>query len=120
MEETSTLPLPDAFLDFLKQNGLDPSIYTATDSTPRYIRLKPGYEDFLEEIETDIRCKLERVCWLPNFYYLPPDVRIASSKAYQEGKIYGIDAASGAAVTALDISVGDHVLDLCAAPVRAL
>lgn len=31
-------------------------------------------------------------------------------------QIYGIDAASGAAVTALDISVGDHVLDLCAAP----
>ncbi|OIT33412.1 PREDICTED: uncharacterized protein LOC109206049 [Nicotiana attenuata] len=116
VEEISTLPLPEAFLDFLKQNGLDPSIYSATDSTPRYIRLKPCYESFLEEIEADIRCKLERVCWLPNFYHLPPDVRIASSKAYQEGKIYGIDAASGAAVTALDISVGDHVLDLCAAP----
>ncbi|XP_047266731.1 uncharacterized protein LOC107868193 isoform X2 [Capsicum annuum] len=116
VEETPSLPLPDAFLNFLNQHGLDPSIYTATDSVPRYIRLKPGYSDCLEEIETDIRCKLERVCWLPNFYHLPPDVRIASSKAYQEGKIYGIDAASGAAVSALDISVGDHVLDLCAAP----
>lgn len=31
-------------------------------------------------------------------------------------QIYGIDAASGAAVLALDISAGDHVLDLCAAP----
>ncbi|KAK0599279.1 hypothetical protein LWI29_003889 [Acer saccharum] len=31
-------------------------------------------------------------------------------------KIYGIDTASGAAVSALDGSVGDHVLDLCAAP----
>lgn len=31
-------------------------------------------------------------------------------------QIYGIDAASGAAVSALDISQGDHVLDLCAAP----
>ena len=31
-------------------------------------------------------------------------------------QIYGIDAASGAAVFALDISAGDHVLDLCAAP----
>ncbi|PHT49945.1 hypothetical protein CQW23_09692 [Capsicum baccatum] len=116
VEETPSLPLPAAFLNFLNQHGLDPSIYTATDSVPRYIRLKPGYADCLEEIETDIRCKLERVCWLPNFYHLPPDVRIASSKAYQEGKIYGIDAASGAAVSALDISVGDHVLDLCAAP----
>lgn len=33
-----------------------------------------------------------------------------------EFQIYGIDAASGAAVSALDISAGDHVLDLCAAP----
>jgi 16S rRNA C967 or C1407 C5-methylase (RsmB/RsmF family) len=31
-------------------------------------------------------------------------------------QIYGIDAASGAAVIALGISAGDHVLDLCAAP----
>ena len=38
MEESSKLALPDAFLDFLKVNGLDPSIYTASDSTPRYIR----------------------------------------------------------------------------------
>ncbi|TXG66270.1 hypothetical protein EZV62_007545 [Acer yangbiense] len=38
---------------------------------------------------------------------------------YDQGiitKIYGIDAASGAALSALDVSVGDHVLDLCAAP----
>lgn len=32
------LPLPDAFIEFLNENGLDPSIYIATDSTPRYIR----------------------------------------------------------------------------------
>lgn len=31
-------------------------------------------------------------------------------------QIYGIDAASGAAVSALNISAGDQVLDLCAAP----
>jgi hypothetical protein len=31
-------------------------------------------------------------------------------------QVYGMDAASGAAVEALDLSPGDHVLDLCAAP----
>ncbi|KAL6993060.1 hypothetical protein U1Q18_011180 [Sarracenia purpurea var. burkii] len=31
-------------------------------------------------------------------------------------QIYEIDAASGAAVSALNISLGDHVLDLCASP----
>ncbi|GKV41447.1 hypothetical protein SLEP1_g48982 [Rubroshorea leprosula] len=79
-------------------------------------RLKPGYEARIQEIEAEINCKLEKVDWLPGFYALPPEVQIANSKAYQEGKIYGIDAASGAAVSALNISVGDHVLDLCAAP----
>ncbi|KAM1156173.1 hypothetical protein EV2_027666 [Malus domestica] len=116
-EEAASKPaLPDAFLDFLKENGLDPSIYSESQSTPRYIRLKPGFEDRIEEIEAEIKCKLEEVEWLPGFYALPPDVQIANSNAYREGKIYGIDAASGAAVSALSISAGDHVLDLCAAP----
>ncbi|KAG8386797.1 hypothetical protein BUALT_Bualt03G0186200 [Buddleja alternifolia] len=90
------------------------------DNSPVLGRLKPGSEVDLAEIEEDIKCKLKEVCWLPNFYYLPPDRRIAGTKAYQEGKIYGIDAASGAAVLALDVSPGDHVLDLCAAPGNVL
>lgn len=32
------LPLPEKFVDFLNDNGLDPSIYTFSDSIPRYIR----------------------------------------------------------------------------------
>lgn len=50
-------------------------------------RLKPGCKLELEDIEAEIKCKLEEVSWLPDFYYLPPDVRIASTKAYQEGKV---------------------------------
>lgn len=116
VELPSNLALPDAFIDFLNKNQLDPSIYTTSDPTPRYVRLKPGCEGDIEEIETQVECKLEKVDWLPGFYSLSPHVQIANSKAYQQGKIYGIDAASGAAVSALDISLGDHVLDLCAAP----
>lgn len=116
MEEMSNLPLPDAFLDFLKENDIDPSFYTARNSTPRYIRLKPGHEEHLEELEAEIDFKPERVAWLPDFFSLPSHIHIANSRAYQQGKIYGIDAASGAAVLALNISFGDHVLDLCAAP----
>ncbi|XP_076918816.1 uncharacterized protein LOC143579372 isoform X2 [Bidens hawaiensis] len=118
---SSNLPLPDAFVEFLKHNGIDPCIYNYNynynaDFLPRYLRLKPGCEEQIETIEADIKCKLEKVEWLPNFYSLPPDIQIASSISYQKGKIYGIDAASGAAVSALNISTGDHVLDLCAAP----
>ncbi|KAB2036543.1 hypothetical protein ES319_D03G008700v1 [Gossypium barbadense] len=116
MEEPSKSPLPEAFLRFLQANGIDPSIYIASDSTPRYLRLKPGNEAEIEGIEAEIKCKLEKVNWLPGFYSLRPDILIANSKSYLDGKIYGIDAASGAAVSVLNISPGDHVLDLCAAP----
>ncbi|CBI17362.3 unnamed protein product, partial [Vitis vinifera] len=118
MEEASAIGLPEAFLDFLKENGVDPSIYTTADSTPRYIRLKPGSisEAQIQQLEAEFKSKLEKVGWLPNFYSLPPQIHIANSMAYKEGKIYGIDAASGAAVSALNVSEGDHVLDLCAAP----
>ncbi|KQJ94967.1 hypothetical protein BRADI_3g14400v3 [Brachypodium distachyon] len=70
----------------------------------------------VSEIESELKCELWKVPWLPNFYAIPPEVQIAGSKAYQQGKIYGIDAASGAAILALDVQPGDHVLDLCAAP----
>ncbi|GAB2279460.1 hypothetical protein Dimus_014099 [Dionaea muscipula] len=113
---TSDLPLPESFVNFLKENGLNPAIYTACDTLPRYVRLKPRCDDQVEEIESEINCKLSEVSWLPNFYSLPPHVQIASTEAYRRGKIYGIDASSGAAVMALNISPGDHVLDLCAAP----
>ncbi|KAL6857240.1 hypothetical protein ACP4OV_018622 [Aristida adscensionis] len=110
------LPLPAAFLEFLSENGLDPAVYSMAATIPRYIRLKPGMESQTAEIEDELNCRLEKVSWLPGFYALPPEIQIAGSKAYQQGKIYGIDAASGAAILALDVQPGDHVLDLCAAP----
>ncbi|ERM99195.1 uncharacterized protein LOC18427225 isoform X2 [Amborella trichopoda] len=113
---TVNLPLPDAYLDFLKRNGLDPSIYDDLESLPRYVRLKPGVESQLGEIEAEIGRRLEKVVWLPGFFALPPHIHIASSNPYRQGKLYGMDAASGAAVAALNIVPGDHVLDLCAAP----
>ncbi|KAK9713230.1 hypothetical protein RND81_06G013200 [Saponaria officinalis] len=116
MNTVENSPLPESFINFLNENGLDPSIYNSADNLPRYIRLKPGYEENLKDIEDELGYQLTQVGWLSNFYSLPPHVHIANSKAYQQGKVYGIDAASGAAVSALNITPGDHVLDLCAAP----
>ncbi|KAI4327746.1 hypothetical protein L6164_020172 [Bauhinia variegata] len=87
MEDAEKLPLPRAFLDFLKENELDPSIYTAIDSIPRYIRLKPGCEAYIEEVQAEMKCKLRKEDWLAGFYSSPPDIQIASSKAYREGKM---------------------------------
>ncbi|XP_047073703.1 rRNA (cytosine-C(5))-methyltransferase NOP2C-like [Lolium rigidum] len=116
-QPAAPLPLPAAFLEFLGENGLDPMLYSMADTIPRYIRLKPGTESrMVTEVETELKCDLAKVSWLPDFYAIPPEIQIAGSKAYQQGKIYGIDAASGAAILALDVQPGDHVLDLCAAP----
>ncbi|KAJ0980731.1 hypothetical protein J5N97_008986 [Dioscorea zingiberensis] len=115
-EQPPAPPLPRAFLDFLEENGLDPSIYSKGDTIPRYIRLKPGCEIWVPGIEAELGCELKRVDWLPGFYAVPPQIKIASSESYKSGKIYGMDAASGAAVLALGVSEGDHVLDLCTAP----
>lgn len=41
---------------------------------------------------------------------------IASTPSYTSGKLYGIDISSAAAVVALGVEAGDHVLDLCCAP----
>lgn len=54
--------------------------------------------------------------WLVGFYSLPDSVGIAACDAYKQGRLYGVDAASGAAVMALAPKPGEHVLDLCAAP----
>ncbi|KAF5753049.1 hypothetical protein HS088_TW01G00967 [Tripterygium wilfordii] len=86
MDKVSELPLPEDFLDFVEANGLDPSIYAAGDCIPRYVRLKLGREAHVEEIEAEIKCKLEKVGWLPGFYPLPTDIQIANTKAYKEGK----------------------------------
>ena len=56
--------------------------------------MKPGSEAELEEIEAEIKCKLEKVNWLPGFYSLPPDIQIANSKAYRDGKVRNIASIS--------------------------
>jgi hypothetical protein len=53
-------------------------------------RLKPGMESQITEIESELKCVLEKVSWLPGFYAIPPEIQIAGSKAYQQGKARGI------------------------------
>jgi hypothetical protein len=39
------------------------------------------------EIETELKCDLAKVSWLPDFYAIPPEIQIAGSNAYQQGKV---------------------------------
>eukprot|EP00959_Pyramimonas_sp_CCMP1952_P032355 679218-Pyramimonas_sp.AAC.1 len=111
------MELHKSFQSFLESNGLDASIYEKCESIPRYIRINPRIPDTaVSDLEVQLGTGLNKVDWLPHFYSFPDSVSIAGSDAYKTGRIYGIDAASGAAVIALDPKPGHHVLDLCTAP----
>ncbi len=49
-------------------------------------------------------------------WVLPASFRLAQFGPYRAGRVYGMDAASAAAVWALDPQPGEHILDLCCAP----
>lgn len=63
----------------------------------------------------------EPLPWCPphdphRVWALPAAFRLAPWPPYRAGRVYGMDAASAAAVWALGPQPGEHVLDLCCAP----
>ena len=107
------------FLAFLKENGLDEKEFsTNTKGLPRYVRVNPygNAKNAAARISNTKEC--EKIEWLPGceVYAMPGHIKISSMESYKNGDIYGIDAASCAAVFALNPSPGDHVLDLCTSP----
>jgi len=123
--ELGAFPAP--FAAFLKREGVDPGVFDAV--LPRYVRLGPsaglggagGDEGMAvaEELGTTAAA-VTPVRWLPphyRFYAVEGEgVGIAHTPAYRAGDLYGIDAASGAAVAALGVAVHEHVLEICCAP----
>jgi len=111
--------LPPKFIKFLEENHLDRTIFDQIGNIPRFVRLKTG-KTSVEALEKEF----EGVEFfegftetpLPDFLELSSKVKIKPTKAFQEGRIYGIDIASGVAVRALDPKVGENILDLCCAP----
>ncbi|CAK4081625.1 unnamed protein product [Aphanomyces euteiches] len=109
------LELPAAFVDFLNEHEIDPHVYDVDPSAmPRYFRTKD--ESVTKEELRKHFDQVERVPWLRCFYAISSSVSLATSELYVGGKIYGMEASSGFAVTVLDPQPGDHVLDLCCAP----
>ncbi len=108
---------PPAFVAFLAANDVHPANYETAD-VPRYVRLSPRAPATLDAaaLGAQLGAACAPVAWLPGFFSLPADVKIAGCDAYRRGHLYGVDAASGAAVAALAPRPGDHVLDLCCAP----
>jgi 16S rRNA C967 or C1407 C5-methylase (RsmB/RsmF family) len=123
--QISTDELPQVFLTWLQDNGIDPRIYTECCHTlPRYIRLNPRVSETLAiaELATQLGAPLEPVPWLPAatsggaWFRVDGSVKITGVDAYRRGQLYGMDASSAAAVLAMGCRPGDHILDLCCAP----
>ena len=126
---------PEEFASFLARQGVDPRVFEAV--LPRYVRLGPGAVvngggrgDRMAEAHALAQAlgvaadAVAPVAWLPahyRFYAVEGDaVRIAHTSMYRSGELYGVDAASGAAVAALLGAKwggrGENVLEICCAP----
>lgn len=110
---------PPAFLAFLAENEISVENYSIADEALRFVRVNPRSEaaaTSLEALREQLGQTVQPVAWLPGFFSMSGTVKIASSSLYTGSHIYGIDAASGAAVAALGAQAGESVLDLCCAP----
>ncbi|KAJ1635102.1 S-adenosyl-L-methionine-dependent methyltransferase [Pavlovales sp. CCMP2436] len=111
---------PPAFLAFLRESGISVDNYRSDGAeVRRFVRVNPRSAPAavcLDELRWQLGPTIEPVPWLPGFFSLSCGVKIASSSLYTHSHIYGLDAASGAAVAALGAQPGEHVLDVCCAP----
>ena len=115
-EESLSDTFPQCFKTFLEKNNVPTQCYLDAHKVPRYFRTCPRKQVTLQELNSQLKSKCKPILWLPSYYALDPNIKIADTEAYKSGKIYGIDLASGAAVAALGLQPGEHVLDLCCAP----
>eukprot|EP00929_Paragymnodinium_shiwhaense_P097633 TRINITY_DN59272_c0_g1_i1.p1 TRINITY_DN59272_c0_g1~~TRINITY_DN59272_c0_g1_i1.p1 ORF type:complete len:520 (-),score=74.34 TRINITY_DN59272_c0_g1_i1:676-2109(-) len=134
--------LPAAFRDYLERHDIPLAVYDTP--CPRYVRVTAFGEEQMASTVVDsglagtegndekdevrrrkvaILLGVEEtmpqcVSWLPRgeWWELPSDVNLSRSDGYKSGALFGMDAASAAAVLALEAERGHNVLDLCCAP----
>lgn len=110
----NTVVSPEMLL-FMKENNVPLDAYDIKELS-RFIRINPKKSITIEDLAVQLNATPQRVPWLPSFYRLTREISIATSQAYKDAQIYGIDVSSGAVVKALDCKPGHNILDLCCAP----
>ena len=131
----NTTNIPKSFLSFLEEQDIDLDEYFRNFYCfeNRFFRVRPAESvselDVVESIENHLKLdpnasKLEstaermvrNVSWLPCFYKMPLECKIADTLAFQNSLVFPMDISSGIAVHALDVKETDQVLDLCCSP----
>jgi len=71
------VPLPPAFLAWLRDNDVDPAVYRCSYSIRRFIRVKPGTNCTLADLQSVYGPSVEAVPWLTGFFSMLPEVRVS-------------------------------------------
>jgi hypothetical protein len=72
--------LPDALRRFLQDNGVDPAVYEAAATLPRYVRVNPRRPIAAEALSAQLGCEV-RAAALPGFLRLSGDAKIVQCDA---------------------------------------
>lgn len=112
------IQLPDDFINLIKDilgdefDAFLSSYETENHVGLRYNPLKCSKEQFLEKIPF----KLQPVLWAKEGFYYEKDERPGKSPYHEAGAYYIQEPSAMSAVELLDVTPGDFVLDMCAAP----
>lgn len=126
-----------ALHDFYASQGIDLDAVVQQSSAHRFVRLNPRFDkestlDLLKEelssIETDDEYP-KAIDWIQgwDYYAVPGTFAVAKSPCFRQGRIYGQDVNSGAAMAALltnqfdkeqdgNLPAPRRILDLCCSP----
>eukprot|EP01083_Nonionella_stella_P026626 73333_1 len=131
-EEKIDGKIPDSLVQYFESNNVDLAILKLIDKIPRFVRTRQPNPITLQELEQEIRIYLSlnsdeaklidtsaplvSKTPLNDFYELDSNIKIAYLESFKNGKIYGMDIASGICCRILAPQSKEHVLDLCCAP----
>ncbi|CUF22421.1 Hypothetical protein, putative, partial [Bodo saltans] len=114
---------PKAFVAYCQANNISSSVFQNVPwdciRNTRYIRIRPSltaHDHQQRRLVVEAISGAQAVPWLPcQAFRIPRSIPMAELKNHQE-YVCPMDAASMAAVVALQVQAGDRVLDLCCCP----
>ena len=99
--------LPPAFVRFLAASGIDAALYGHAHTLPRDVRCNALRPPLLgaPALSAALGTAVAPVGWLPaGWYSLDCGAKIVGAEKYRNGRLYGLDACSGAAALACWLS----------------
>ncbi len=115
MSETK---LPEAFLTRMKSElGADYPVFLSSYDNERTYGLRCNLlKKDLKAFPDEMPFSLEKISWAEEGFYYDPDERPGKNVFHEAGAYYIQEPSAMSAVTELDVTPGDVVLDMCAAP----